>query len=207
MKTILTPSLAVVALVAVMSQTQAQGAPADSDGDGVPDIAEPLLHTDPMNADTDGDGQNDLADAEPVIAPDPIKAGGKAAPYRIGELLVENNIDPVAKRDAPDHLEIQLINEGSTALAGYTVYYTLTDVDSGAHEAYILHPDVTVPAGGQARIHVDDGTQPGHLRANPNSIYVTSKAAKHVTVTVQADGFAAVKAQLDKDAGGAEAAD
>lgn len=205
MKTILSTTLA--ALLLSTSLVHAQTSGTDTDGDGVPDISEPLLHTDPMNPDTDGDGQNDLADSDPVNAPDPTVAGGATATYRLGEILVENNVDPATKTDAPDHLEIQVFNDGAADLTALTMYYTLTDADSGAKEAYVFRPQVTVPAGGEARIHVDEGTAPGHLRANPNSLYVTSLAGKHVTVLVQADGFAAVQGAVEKDPGGAETAD
>ncbi len=205
MKTI--PTLTLAALMLSAGLAHADTATADTDGDGVPDISEPLLHTDPMNPDTDGDGQTDVADNDPVTAADPITAGGAAAPYRLGEILVENNVDPATHRDAPDHLEVQILNDGATDLSGLTVFYTITDADSGAMESYVYHPALVVPAGGEARLHVDEGTAPGHLRANPNSLYVTSLAGKHVAVTVQADGFAAVQGTVEKDPGGAETAD
>ncbi len=205
MKTITSMTLA--ALLLSTSLAHAQSASTDTDGDGVPDISEPLLHTDPMNPDTDGDGQNDLADNDPVTAPDPTVAGGAPATYRLGEVLVENNVDPATHKDAPDHLEIQVLNDGASDLSGMTLFYTITDADSGARESYVYHPAVAVPAGGEARIHVDEGTMTGHLRANPNSLYVTSLAGKHVTVSVQADGFAAVRGSVEKDPGGAETAD
>lgn len=205
MKTI--TSLTLAALLLGTSLAHAQTATTDSDGDGVPDISEPLLHTDPMNPDTDGDGQNDLADNDPVNAADPTVTGGAAASYRIGELLVENNVDPATHKDAPDHLEIQVLNKGAAELSGLTVYYTITDADSGAKESYVYRPQMTVPAGGEARIHIDEGIAPGHLRANPNSLYLTSLSGKHVTVSVQADGFAAVQGTVEKDPGGAETAD
>jgi hypothetical protein len=160
-----------------------------------------------MNPDTDGDGQNDLADSDPVNAADPTIAGGAPATYRLGEIVVENNVDPATQTDAPDHLEIQVLNDGAADLSGLAVYYTITDADSGAKESYVYRPQVTVPAGGEARVHVDEGTAPGHLRANPNSLYVTSLAGKHVAVLVQAEGFAAVQGTVEKDPGGAETAD
>ncbi|MCF8516886.1 MAG: hypothetical protein K9G72_21375 [Rhodobacteraceae bacterium] len=194
-------------LALILSASMAHAAGPDADGDGVPDAAEPLLHTDPMNADTDGDGQNDLADTAPVVAPDPFAQAGASAPYRIGEVLVENNVDPATHKDAPDHLEIQVFNDGNVNLSNLALYYTFTDAENGDTEAYILRPKVVIPAKGEARIHIDDGTLPDHLRANPNSIYVTSQAAKHVTVAIQADGFEVITATVEKDAGGAEAAD
>jgi hypothetical protein len=205
MKTILTTTLAALLLSTSLAHTQTSGTV--TDGDGVPDISEPLLHTDPMNPDTDGDGQNDLADSDPVNAADPTIAGGAPATYRLGEIVVENNVDPATQTDAPDHLEIQVLNDGAADLSGLAVYYTITDADSGAKESYVYRPQVTVPAGGEARVHVDEGTAPGHLRANPNSLYVTSLAGKHVAVLVQAEGFAAVQGTVEKDPGGAETAD
>lgn len=205
MKTTLTTT-ALVLLLATSAAQAASGT--DTDGDGVPDIAEPLIHTDPQNPDTDGDGANDLADNAPVIAPDPFtNPSATPAPFHIGEVLVENNVDPVAHKDAADHLEIQVVNDGAAPLSGFTLFYTLVDADSGAQEAYIAHPDLMVPAGGEARIHVDDTGVAGHLRANPNSIYVTSQSGKHVTVTLGLDGYAPVVANVEKDPGGAEAAD
>ena len=100
-----------------------------------------------------------------------------------------------------------MVNDGAAPLTGFTLYYTLTDADSGAQEAYVAHPSITVPARGEARIHVDDSGAPGHLRANPNSIYATSQAGKHVSVTLGLDGSAPVKATVEKDPGGAEQAD
>jgi hypothetical protein len=205
MKTFTATTLAALLLSAGLAHAQAAGT--DTDGDGVPDISEPLLHTDPMNPDTDGDGQNDLADSDPVHATDPTVAGGAPVTYHLGEILVENNVDPATGKGAPDHLEIQVLNDGTTDLSGLTVYHTIIDADSGATESYVYHPDIVVPAAGEARINVDEGAAPGHVRANPNSIYVTSLAGKHVTVSVQADGFTVVQGSVDKDPGGAETAD
>ena len=203
----MTRRLIAISLFMVMAASTVHAAGKDSDGDGVPDMAEKLLQTDPLNPDTDGDGQNDLADKAPVFAPSPIQLGGSPASFHLGELLVENNVDPVAHKDAPDHLEIQLVNDGAKPLSGFTLYYTLADVDTGAQEAYIGRPEVTVPAHGDARIHIDDSGLPAHLRANPNSIYATSQSAKTLSVTLQLPGEAPVRQTIKKDAGGAEQAD
>lgn len=180
----------------------------DSDGDGVPDTAEVLLGTDPMVADTDGDGQNDLADSEPALMANPIDMTGAAAPFAIKEALVENNYDYAAKKDATDHLELLVTNSGSTELTGFSIYYTMKDADTGKVEGTFRKLDgFSVPAGGEARIHFDDGATPGHFRANPNSIYITSQAAKTISVVLKAEGFAPVTVDIAKDKGGAEAAD
>ena len=201
-------STTALALILSLVGTMSMAAGPGGDGDGVPDAGEPLLHTDPRNPDTDGDGQNDLADVAPVTAPDLTVAGGARSPFHIAEALVEDNFDPVAKADAGDHLELQLVNDTATEVTGLTVYYTFADVDTGATEAYAAALGaLAIPAGGAVRVHFDGTGQSGHLRANPNSIYVTGMAAKHVTVSVQAAGFAAVGLAFEKDAGGPEEAD
>jgi hypothetical protein len=180
----------------------------DTDGDGVPDASEALLGTDPMVADTDGDTQNDLADADPAFMANPLDMTGAPATFAIKEALVENNYDPAAKADATDHLELLVTNSGTTDLSGLSIYYSITDADTGQVEGTFRTLDgFTVPAGGEARIHFDDAAMAGHFRANPNSIYITSQAAKTVTVVLKADGLAPVSVDIAKDKGGAEEAD
>lgn len=180
----------------------------DTDGDGVPDASEVLLGTDPLVADTDGDGQNDLADADPAFMANPLDMTGAPATFAIKEALVENNYDYAAKKDATDHLELLVTNSGSAPLTGLSIYYSITDADTGKVEGTFRKLDgFSVPAGGEARIHLDDGTVAGHFRANPNSIYITSQAAKTITFILKADGLAAVSIDVAKDKGGAEAAD
>jgi hypothetical protein len=201
------PLISVLIVNAVLS-LPAAAQTLDTDGDGVPDASEALLGTDPIVADTDGDGENDLADADAGFMPNPMKMDGPAAPFQIAEALVENNYDPVKKADAADHLELLIHNTGTTDLIGFSIYYAITDADSGTVEATFRRLDgFTVPASGEARIHVDDATVPGHFRANPNSIYVTSQAAKTFSVAVQADGFAPMTVEIAKDKGGPEEAD
>lgn len=199
-------ALALVLGISAVNPALASGP--DQDGDGVPDAAEVLLGTDPMNPDTDGDGKNDLADDNAVFAADPIKQDGAAAPFAIKELLVENNYDYAAKKDATDHLELLVSNPSAKEIGNFSIYYTIKDADSGKTEAYYKPLDgFSVPAGGEARIHIDESGAAGHFRANPNSIYVTSQAAKTFTVELKADGFAPVKGDIQKDKGGAEKAD
>ncbi|MFZ5710838.1 MAG: hypothetical protein ACOY4T_14355 [Pseudomonadota bacterium] len=204
-----TPTLMATLLAVTLAMPlAAQTAGVDTDGDGVPDAAEAVLGTDPLVADTDGDGTNDLKDADATFAPNPIDPSGAPAPFKISDLLVENNVVPGTSKAAPDHLEIAVTNTGSTPLTGFSIYYSFTDKDSGKVESVFRKLDgFTVPAGGEARINFDDGTVAGHFRANPNSIYITSQAGKVVDVMLKLDGFAPVSAQVQKDKGGAEAAD
>jgi hypothetical protein len=158
--------------------------------------------------DSDGDGVPDLADADPSYVANPIDTGGAAAPFAIKEALVENNFDYAANKTADDHLELLVKNTGTTPLTGFSIYYAIKDGDTGKTEGSFRKLDgFSVPAGGEARIHFDDGTVAGHFRANPNSIYTTSQAAKTFSVMLKVDGFAPVTVEIAKDKGGAEAAD
>jgi len=204
--------ISTLALVSILGLTLASPGfsqtTTDTDGDGVPDTSEVLLGTDPMVADTDGDGQNDLPDADPAFMANPIDMTGAPATFAIKEALVENNYDFAAKKDATDHLELLVTNSGSAPLTGFSIYYSITDADTGKVEGTFRKLDgFSIPAGGEARIHLDDGTGAGHFRANPNSIYISSQAAKTVTFVLKVDGFAPVSVEVAKDKGGAEAAD
>ena len=202
------PTIALTAVLGLALTAPVFAQDADTDGDGVPDTAEVLLGTDPLVADTDGDGQTDLADADATFMPNPVVLTGAVAPFSITSALVENNYDPVAKADATDHLELVVANAGTTPLSGFKIYYTITDLDSGKTEGTLLALDgFEVPAGAEGHIHLDDAAMAGHFRANPNGIYITSQAAKTVSVTLAIDGFAPVIVDIAKDAGGAEAAD
>lgn len=204
--------ISTLALVSILGLTLANPgfsqSTTDTDGDGVPDASEALLGTDPMATDTDGDGQNDLADADPAFMVNPLDMTGAPAPFAIKEALVENNYDYAAKKDATDHLELLVTNSGSTDLSGFSIYYSVTDADTGKVEGTFRKLEgFSVPAGGEARVHFDDGAVAGHFRTNPNSIYITSEAAKTVSFILKADGFAPVSVDVAKDKGGAEAAD
>ncbi len=75
-------------------------------------------------------------------------------------------------------------------MTGLTVFYTIHDVDTGEAEAYAASLAVlAIPASGELRVHFRRHRPSRSSAFNPNSIYLTSEAAKHVTVSVQAEGF------------------
>ena len=180
---------------------------ADTDGDGVPDTAEPVLGTDPLQSDTDGDGINDLKDKDPAFAENTLMQTGKPSGLSLSG-MVENNIDESTRKSAPDHLELEIKNTSGAALKSLMIYYAIKDQGTGKIEGY-LKPltGLVVEQGATAVVHFDDAKIKGHFRANPNSSYVRSQNAKTFSIEVSTEGYAPVKLEITKDAGGAEQPD
>ena len=180
----------------------------DSDKDGITDTAEKVLGTDPLNPDTDGDGINDMQDKNPTIADFQFQPSTGSVGFKITNLMVENNYDPVAKRDAPDNLEIELQNIEGKDINNLVAYYTITDLTANQKEAYVIPlSSLVLKAGETKSIHFDQAEGPGHFRANPNGLYYTSKNELRFSVTISASGYEAQSAEVKKAAGGAETAD
>lgn len=180
----------------------------DSDNDGIPDNSETVLGTDPLNPDTDGDGINDKVDQNPVnVDVQFVKSTGIKG-FVIKEVLVENNYDPVAKKDADDHLEIILKNTDSSDITNMEVFYTITDLVTDKQQSYIVPlMGFTLKAGETKSAHIDLNQGIDHFRDNPNSLYHTSMNEMMFDVTVNAQGYQAQESSVKKDAGGEELAD
>lgn len=179
----------------------------DSDGDGIPEIAEPVLGTDPLNADTDGDGINDLKDKSPVESATKLNSAGKPnAVAFTGK--VEDNFDPKTKLDVDDHLELDVKNTSGEELHSLVAFYTIKDDGTGKTESYYVPlKGITLKVGQSTAVHFDNTGLGGHFRDNPNSSYRKSENAKLFTVQLAADGFAPVQIEIKKDKGGAEKKD
>ncbi len=184
------------------SATSADGP--DTDGDGIPDSAEPLLGTDPNNADSDGDGQNDLADAKPMLADNPIHESATAVGFTISGLLVENNVDANGA-DVADHLEFKVTNTGTAVLTNFDFFTTITDQTTGDVQSYYRTlPGFTIQPGETKDIHFDNTGLPDHYSVNPNSAYYTDQNGLTLDVMLHAAGFAPQSGTVNKDPGAAE---
>jgi hypothetical protein len=180
----------------------------DSDGDGIPDIAEKTLGTDPNLKDTDGDGVNDLQDKDPVFAENTINNNSANEGFQIVNGIVENNVDPVTKKIASDHLELTLKNTSGKELKGFEIYYTILDNVTNQKEGYYKNiPDLIIKAGETKLIHFDNQSGDGHYSQNINSIYSSSVNAKTFNVIVSTAGYKIASIQINKDAGGDEKVD
>lgn len=194
-------------LIALAAGTLPAMAATDTDGDGVPDAAEAVLGTDPLNADTDGDGVNDLADKQPLRAENPIAQTGNPNGFTF-TAKVEDNFDPVTKKDVSDHLELEVKNISETALTDFVMFYSLKDEGTGKVESYYKAlPGLVINKGETIAMNFDDTGMAGHFRDNPNSSYHKSENAKTFTLQLAAAGYAPVQVEFKKDKGGAEKAD
>lgn len=194
-------------LIALAAGTLPAMAATDTDGDGVPDAAEAVLGTDPMNADTDGDGVNDLADKQPLNADNPIAQTGNSNGFTF-TAKVEDNFDPVTKKDVSDHLELEVKNISEAALTDFVMFYSLKDEGTGKVESYYKPlTDLVINKGETIAVNFDDTGMAGHFRDNPNSSYHKSQNAKTFTIQLAAAGYAPVQIEIKKDKGGAEQAD
>ena len=180
----------------------------DSDKDGIPDKAEKVLGTDPLNPDTDGDGINDKADKKTVNVDHKVMPSTGVDDFVITKVLVEDNYDPSKKRDAPDHLEIWLKNTDDKDIRKFQVYYTITDVKTRKTQSYLIAlTGFVLKSRESKKVHIDISGKKGHFRANPNSLYYTSANQRKVKVLVIAPGHKAKATVVKKDAGGAEVPD
>ena len=198
----------VLLLMPGISNISAYAGQVDSDGDGISNVAEQILGTNPKNQDTDGDGINDLKDKTPVFAKNPIVNAAMRKGFEIVNAIVENNYDPAAKKDANDHLEITLKNISGADLIGFEAYYTIRDVVTKKQEGYYVKlPNLVVKKNKSATIHFDNTKGLNHFGENENSIYHTSKHPKLFELTMSVQEYAPVTIQIKKDAGGVEQAD
>lgn len=186
----------------------------DTDGDGIPDIAEALLGTDPLLADTKGGGLNDKTDPAPLKMTNPIPPGGKPNGLAIVAGKVEDNFDPVTKKDVSDHLELEVKNLTGGDVRGILVFLTIKDDLTGATENYYRQlTGFSIPKGATKTLHFDIngtiyfGADTGHFRANPNSSYYKTINPKTLDVVIAIAGYASANLVLKKNQGGAETVD
>ena len=205
--------LAFCTIILGLGAQPAFAANADTDRDGIPDIAEALLSTDPLIADTDGDGMNDKDDPKPVEFANPIKDGSLPATLEITSAKVEDNFDPLTKKDVSDHLEIDIKNAGASDQTGLSMFLTIIDAGGAKENMFRDLPGIVLKAGSTSTLHFEvEGTADftaatNHFRANENSILYKLPSAKTLELMIAAKDEMPVNITFKKDEGGAEKAD
>ena len=100
--------------------------------------------------------------------------------FEIVSVKVEDNYDRAAGKDASDHLEFELRSLATTDLTGFELYYDHGGGHGQGRSYYRKLKGLVLPTGGSTALHVDSGEQPGHFRANPNSVlYRTPNGKKY----------------------------
>ena len=143
----------------------------------------------------------------PVKA-DPIVNPSTSPVLQITQALAENNVDPATGTAIGDRLQLTLHNSGATALTGFEVYYTMTDVVTKATERYYQRLDgLSIPAGATTTVFFDGKSGAGHYAENQFSIYRSSRNQVDFAIEVSAKGAKLATATAVKSKGTAEKVD
>lgn len=154
--------------------------------------------------------QSSSAAAGSVLPVDanPIKNPSTAPVLAVTYAALEDNVDPATGKAISDRLELTLSNTGPTPLTGFEVYYEMTDVTTGAKEAYYQKLDgLQIPAGTESTVFFDNETGAGHYPENEFSLYRSSVNQVDTTIQVSATDAKIATASATKGAGTGEKAD
>ena len=141
------------------------------------------------------------------VSSDPIVNTSTKPGLEITGIMVENNVDPVTKKDLSDRLQMTLVNSSSATMTDLEAYYTMTDSTTNKSESYYQKlTGLTIAPGAIQTIYFDTDSGPGHYPENIYSLYRTSPNEVVIDVKVSAPGFAPATAQVKKAVGTGEKA-
>lgn len=156
-------------------------------------------------------GQTTTGGASGVVLPvasNPINNDATATTLQVPFAGVEDLVDPATGKAISDRLMLTLKNTGTTPLTGLEVYYTMTDVITGASEAYYQALDgVTVAPGKETTVYFDNQTGTGHFPENQFSIFRSSTNEVDFAIEVSATGAKIANATAIKAKGTGEKVD
>jgi hypothetical protein len=142
------------------------------------------------------------------VAKNPIVNTSETPGLTITGAMVENNEDPVTKKALSDMLQITLENDSTAAMAGFEIYYLMTDVKTKKTEGYYQKlSGLTLSAGETKTIFFDNGTAAGHFLDNKYSLYRSSKNEVTFDIQVSAAGFKPAIGTAKKSVGTTETQD
>ncbi len=188
----------------IIARMPKKQAPSQKQASTAPTLTSPAP-ADIQNAATAPD--EDPGDIVPGLYQNPIQNTAAEEGFVITDSKVENNEEKNGKA-VDDHLELTLKNTASKDLSDFEVYYLITDATTGQKEGYYKKLAGFVLKSGEVQaIHFDNGTEPGHFKANKDSLFYKSPNQLTFDVSVSAAGYKIQTVQISKDAGGAEQAD
>ena len=139
------------------------------------------------------------------VTTNPIANTTTAPGLSLVSAMAENNVDPSTKQPIADRLQVTLKNTSSNPLAGFEVYYTMTDVTTKQSEAYYLPlTGLTLAAGATTTVFFDNEAGANHYAENKFSIYRGSKNQVDFALEVSAKGVAVATGTAVKGAGTGE---
>lgn len=138
----------------------------------------------------------------------PISNSATNQDLAVVSAAVEDLVDPVTGQAINDRLMLTLTNSGTTDLSGFEVFYTMTDVVTGATESYYQALDgFSLAAGATDYVYFDNQTEPGHYPENQFSLFRSSANEVDFQIQVSAQGAAVASATAVKSTGTGEAVD
>ena len=142
------------------------------------------------------------------VTKNPILNTSTQPGLEIAHIAVQDNVDPTTKAAINDRLQITLKNSGTSTLAGFEVFYTMTDVTTKMSESYYQKlTGISLPAGESTTVYFDNLSETGHFPENSFSIYRSSTNQVDFTVQVSAKDVARATAVTIKDPGTGEKVD
>jgi len=121
---------------------------------------------------------------------------------------VEDNLDSRTGEAISDRLQVQVRNDTAQELKNFEVFYTMTDVITGAVESYYQDlTDFSLAPDAAFSIEFDGESAPGHFPENPFSLYRLSPNQVDFVVEVSAHGVQPVTATATKGSGVGDLAD
>lgn len=142
------------------------------------------------------------------VTSNPIVNNATASTLEVSFAGVEDLVDPATGKAIDDRLMLTLKNTGTTPMTGLEVYYEMTDVVTGAKEAYYQKLDgVTIPAGQETTVYFDNQTDPGHFPENQFSLFRSSTNEVDFAIQVSAPDAKIATATAVKATGTGEKVD
>ncbi len=174
----------------------------------VASLAPSAMATDMPMASTTPTGNSSSTNIVLPVTSNPIVNTATSPTLTISKAAVEDNTDPATGKAINDRLQLTMKNTGSTALTGLEVYYTMTDIVTGAKEAYYQKlTGLKIPAGAETTVYFDNQNLPGHFPENQFSIYRSSTNEVDFAIQASAKGAKIATATAVKSTGTGEKVD
>lgn len=121
---------------------------------------------------------------------------------------VENNVDPVTKKNLSDRLQIEIENTSEVVLRDLEIFYEMTDSTTKQTEGYYQQlTGFQIPPGEHGTVYFDGESGYGHYPENAFSLYRTSKNEVVFSIQVSAPGYKLATTEAAKAPGGEEGAE